>query len=67
MPYLGMGYSAWWARTGVGLSADLGIAATKPGEAVRFGRVMSGSEGLDDMFRAMQLSPVLQVNLSYAF
>lgn len=67
MPYLGMGYSAWWARTGVGVSADLGVAATKPGEAVRFGRVMSGSEGLDDMFRAMQLSPVLQVNLSYAF
>lgn len=67
MPYLGLGYSAWWARTGLGLSADLGIAAQKPGEAVRFGRVVSGSEGLDEMFRAMQLSPVLQVNLSYAF
>ncbi|WP_374675969.1 hypothetical protein [Ideonella sp.] len=67
MPYLGMGYSAWWARTGLGVSADLGVAATRPNEAVRFGRVMSGSEGLDDMFRAMQLSPVLQVNLSYAF
>lgn len=67
MPYLGLGYSAWWARTGLGLSADLGIAAQKPGEMVRFGRVVSGGEGLDEVFRAMQLSPVLQVNLSYAF
>ena len=67
MPYLGVGYSAWWSRTGVGVSADLGLAAQKPGQAVRFGRVMSGTESLDDMLRAMQLAPMLQVNLSYAF
>ena len=67
MPYLGLGYSAWWSRAGVGLSADLGLAAQKPGQAARFGRVMSGTENLDDMLRAMQLAPMLQVNLSYAF
>ncbi|MEK8031965.1 hypothetical protein AACH06_14145 [Ideonella sp. DXS29W] len=67
MPYLGVGYSAWWSRTGFGVSADLGLAAQKPGQAVRFGRVMSGTESLDDMLRAMQLAPMLQVNLSYAF
>jgi hypothetical protein len=67
MPYLGLGYSAWWARPGIGVSADLGLAAQRPGQAVRFGRVMQGSEGLDDMLRAMQISPLFQVNLSYAF
>ncbi|WP_374567803.1 hypothetical protein [Ideonella sp.] len=67
MPYLGVGYSAWWARAGVGLSADLGLAAQKPGQAVRFGRAFSGAEGFDDVLRAMQISPMLQVNMSYAF
>ncbi len=67
LPYLGLGYSAWWARTGIGVSADLGLTAQRPGQAVRFGRVMQGSEGLDDMLRAMQISPMFQVNLSYAF
>lgn len=67
VPYLGVGYSAWWSRAGVGLSADLGLAAQKPAQAVRFGRVMSGTESLDDMLHAMQLAPMLQVNLSYAF
>lgn len=67
VPYLGVGYSAWWSRAGVGVSADLGLAAQKPTQAVRFGRVMSGTEGLDDMLHAMQLAPMLQVNLSYAF
>jgi hypothetical protein len=67
MPYLGLGYSAWWARSGIGVSADLGVAAQRPGQAVRFGRVMSGTENFDDMLRAMQISPMLQVNLSYAF
>ena len=67
MPYLGLGYSAWWARAGVGLSADLGLAAQKPGQAVRFGRAFSGAEGFDDVLRAMQISPMLQVNMSYAF
>jgi hypothetical protein len=67
VPYLGLGYSAWWARTGVGVSADLGLAAQRPGQAVRFGRVFSGTDSLDGMLRAMQIAPMLQVNLSYAF
>lgn len=67
VPYLGLGYSAWWARTGLGVSADLGLAAQRPGQAVRFGRVFSGTDSLDDMLRAMQIAPMLQVNLSYAF
>ena len=49
------------------MSADLGLAAQRPGQVVRFGRAMQGSEGLDDVIKAMQLSPVVQVNLSYPF
>ena len=67
IPYLGLGYSAWWARTGLGVSADLGLAAQRPGQAVRFGRALSGNEGFEDVLRAMQIAPMLQVNLSYAF
>jgi hypothetical protein len=67
MPYLGLGYSAWWARSGLGVSADLGLAAQRPGQVVRFGRAMQGSEGLDDVIKAMQLAPMFQVNLSYTF
>lgn len=67
VPYLGLGYSAWWAKSGIGVSADLGLAAQRPGQAVRFGRVVQGSESLDEMLHAMQISPMLQVNLSYAF
>jgi hypothetical protein len=67
MPYLGLGYSAWWAKSSLGLSADLGLAAQRPGQAVRFGRVVSGSDSLDGMLRAMQIAPMFQVNLSYAF
>jgi hypothetical protein len=59
--YLGLGYSAWWARSNLGLSADLGLIAQRP--SLRLGR----SEALDSVWRGVQMSPVLQVNLSYAF
>ena len=63
-PYLGMGYSAWWARSGLGVSADLGLLAQRTGRGVKLGRNLDGSE---DGLRGLQLAPVLQVNLSYAF
>ncbi|MBQ0932296.1 hypothetical protein KAK07_13990 [Ideonella sp. 4Y16] len=63
-PYVGVGYSAWWTRAGVGLSADLGLMAQRPGQGLR---ALTGGSGLDNTVRAMQLSPVFQLNLSYAF
>jgi len=66
MPYLGMGYSAAWPRQGLGLSADLGLLAQRPGSA-RVGRLLSGTDGFDDFARAAQMAPILQVQLSYAF
>ncbi|HSI59596.1 MAG TPA: hypothetical protein VLA16_18685 [Ideonella sp.] len=62
-PYVGLGYSAWWARSGLGLSADLGfIGQQRASQAMRL-----GSEGGDSQLRAMQMAPILQVNLSYSF
>lgn len=59
--YVGLGYSAYWAKTGIGLSADLGLVSQRPGQLLQPGR---GSESL---WRSLQVSPMLQVNLSYAF
>jgi hypothetical protein len=66
MPYVGMGYSAMWPRQGLGLSADLGLLAQRPGSA-KIGRLLSGTDGIDEFARATQIAPVLQVQLSYAF
>lgn len=63
-PYLGLGYSAWWSRAGLGFSADLGLMAQRPGQALS---VLNAGGGLDNTVRAMQLSPVFQLNLSYSF
>jgi hypothetical protein len=61
-PYVGLGYSAWWARSGLGLSADLGLVGQRPSQAMRLGADSGG-----DLLRSMQMAPVLQVNLSYTF
>lgn len=61
-PYVGLGYSAWWARGGLGFSADLGLMGQRPSQAMRLG-ADSGS----DLLRSLQMAPVLQVNLSYSF
>lgn len=58
-PYLGMGYTAWWARNGLSLSADLGLLA----QGLRPATGLQGSDLLD----RMQLTPVMQVQLSYRF
>lgn len=58
-PYLGMGYTAWWTRSGLSLSADLGLLA----QGLRPAATLPGSDLLD----RMQLMPVMQVQLSYRF
>lgn len=61
-PYVGLGYSAWWARSGLGLSADLGLVGQRPLQAMRLGSDLGG-----ELLRSLQMAPVLQVNLSYSF
>jgi hypothetical protein len=67
LPYLGIGYSGLSARGGWGFSADLGLVALAPGHAVKLGRVLGGTQGLDDLLRDLRLSPVIQLGVSYSF
>ena len=67
LPYLGFGYTGLSPRGGWSFSADVGLVSLTPGNAVKFGRVFSGSQTLDDTLRDMRWSPMLQLGVSYAF
>lgn len=67
LPYLGLGYTGLSVRSGWSFSADLGLVAQSPGNAVRLGRVFGGGQSLDDLIRDMRLAPLLQLGVSYAF
>lgn len=67
VPYLGVGYSNAWPKSGWRLSADLGLVSYSPGNATGIGRVLGGSQSLDDLVRDMRLAPVLQLGVSYSF
>jgi hypothetical protein len=67
LPYLGIGYSGLSLRGGWSFSADLGLVAFAPGNAVKLGRVLGGAQGLDDLLRDLRLSPVIQLGVSYSF
>lgn len=57
-PYLGVGYTGVLANSGFSFSADLGV--------VRLGRAAS-APSLDEQVRALRLSPILSLGVSYAF
>ena len=67
LPYLGVGYTGLAAHSGWSFSADLGLVAQNPGNAVRLGRVFNGAQSLDDVIRDMRLAPLLQLGVSYSF
>ena len=67
VPYLGFGYSGLIARSGWGISADLGLVAQNPGGSVRLGHAFNGTMPLDDALHELRLSPVLQLGVSYSF
>lgn len=67
LAYLGLGYSGIATRSGWGLSADLGLVALSPGQAVKLGRVVGGAQNLEDVVRDMRLAPVVQLGVSYTF
>jgi hypothetical protein len=67
VPYVGVGYTGLSSKGGWGFSADIGVMALSPGSAVKFGRVFSGNQSLDDLLREMRLSPLVQVGVSYSF
>ena len=66
VPYVGVGYTGLNALRATGggwsFSADLGLMALQPRSAVRLGQ-----QSLSDTLRELQLSPLLQLGVSYAF
>ena len=67
MPYLGLGYSNIWPKSGWRFNADLGVISHSPGSATGIGRVLGGSQSLDDLVRDLRLAPVLQLGVAYTF
>ena len=67
LPYVGVGYTGLSPRGGWSFSADLGVVSLSPSSAVKFGRVFTGAQSLDDTVRDMRWSPMLQLGVSYSF
>ncbi|MBS1175879.1 MAG: hypothetical protein H6R06_291 [Proteobacteria bacterium] len=67
MPYLGIGYSDYSLKTGWGFWADIGLVVQSPGNALGMGRVLSGTQSVDDLVRELRLSPMLQLGVNYSF
>jgi hypothetical protein len=67
LPYMGVGYTGLSARGGWSVSADLGLVAQNPSNAVRLGRLFGSGQNLDDMVRDLRMTPMFQLGVSYAF
>jgi hypothetical protein len=67
LPYLGVGYTGLSVKGGWRINADFGMMALSPGSSVKFGKVLGGTQSLDDVVRDLRLSPVLQLGVSYSF
>jgi opacity protein-like surface antigen len=67
VPYLGVGYTGLSVRSRWSFSADLGLVAQSPGNAVRLGRAFGGGQSLDDAVRDLRMTPLLQLGVSYSF
>lgn len=67
LPYLGVGYSGVSLNGGWSINADLGMLALYPGNSIKLGRVVGGTQSLDDLLREMRLTPILKLGVSYSF
>lgn len=64
VPYVGVGWSGYSARSGWGLTADIGIAGRSGANG---GLRVNGAQSLDDLLRELRITPMVQVGVSYAF
>lgn len=64
VPYLGIGYTGLQSLKGGGwgFSADVGVMALQPRSAVRLGQ-----QSVSDTVRGLEISPLLQLGVSYSF
>ncbi len=67
LPYFGIGYSDYSLKSGWGFWADIGLVVQQPSSAMGFGRTLSGSQGVDELVRDLQLAPMLQLGVNYSF
>jgi hypothetical protein len=67
VPYVGVGYTGLSVKGGWGFAADVGLKGLQPASSVRLGRVVNGSQSLDELVRELRLTPVLQLGVSYSF
>jgi len=67
LPYLGLGFSSAASRSGLSVSADLGVVAEGTSPFTGAARALLGMQGADSARRDMRLSPLLQVAMRYAF
>ncbi len=66
-PYVGIGYSTSFAQNRWSVSADLGLVSRASVQGLRLGRADSIGQSLDSFLRDPQMSPMLQLGLSYSF
>ena len=67
LPYVGIGYSDYSIKSGWGFWADIGLVVQSPGAIAGLGRTLTGTQGLEDTVRELQLSPMLQLGVNYSF
>jgi hypothetical protein len=66
-PYVGIGYSTSFAQNRWSVSADLGLVSRTRTQAIRLGRADGIGQSLDSFLRDPQMSPMLQLGLTYSF
>jgi hypothetical protein len=65
-------YVAWHAiewniQNNWGFHANVGLTSLNPERIARLGQVVEGREDLDNMVRALRLSPLIELRVHYAF
>jgi hypothetical protein len=71
VPYVGAGYSGQ-LTDGTGINAwrfqaDLGLISLNSSNVANLGRVLNGSQGLEDLIRELRLRPVMKFTINYKF
>jgi hypothetical protein len=67
LPYVGIGYSDYSLKSGWGFWADIGLLVQSPGNLLGMGRVLSGTQGIEDLMRELRMAPMVQFGVNYAF
>ena len=67
MPYLGIGYSDYSLQERLGLLGRYRLVVQSPGNALGVGRVLSGTQGVEDLVRELRMAPMVQFGVNYSF